>query len=759
MLMKKLWRTMALYKAQFISMIIMIALGIGVFIGFNMEWVSIEKNMNTFFDSTGFADYRIISESGFTHDEAERISAIPQVTAVSRFISVNTDIKEHDGDSLALTVTENADVSGFLTIHGKDYDKSSENGIWLSDRYADANGIGVGETITLVYKSIEISGRVEGLIKSSEYMICVRDETQLMPDYDTYGFAYISPVMYEKTTGSAYYPQLNVLSSADKKSFTQSVDSQLERTMMILTRDENISYSGAAGESEEGKTMGSVLPVLFLLIAVLTMVTTMHRIAEKEKTQIGTLKALGFKNKKILCHYTAYAFMIGIIGSVLGAAIGYVLAWFIMNPGGAMGTYLDMPEWKLYLPWFCYVVFAAVIIMLTFIGFLSVRRMLRGTAADALRPYVPKKMKQLLIEKTKLFHKLAFGTRWNLRDTMRHKSRTGMSLIGIIGCMMIIVCALGMRDTMSAFLDLYYDGATNYSSRIYISEDAERQERDALITRYNGDWSASVSVQTGEKAVSLDIYSLKGNKIRFPDKSNDFTHIEDNGAYICMRLADEIGLSAGDTITVSPYGSDKNYTLKVSGIVRSISENIVISSDYADSLGIPYIMDSVYTDTPKSDIELNSAIKSIQSKQMIIDSFDTFMELMNTMIIILIFAAMLLGVVVLYNLGVMSYTERYREMATLKVLGFKDRKIGRLLIGQSLWSAYAGVIIGLPAGIAVLDYLITALASEYEMKIAIGPFTYIVSIILTLCVSVLVSVMVSRKNKKIDMVEALKIAE
>ena len=171
----------------------------------------------------------------------------------------------------------------------------------------------------------------------------------------------------------------------------EKVDRALGSTVMVYTKDETISYSEAKGEATEGKTMGSILPVLFLLIAVLTMVTTMHRLTAKEKTQIGTLKALGFKDKRILRHYTSYAFMVGILGSAIGIVLGYGVAYFIMNPDGMMGTYLDMPEWNLYFPWFCYIVLAAMIALLTLIGFLSVKQMLKGTAADALRPYSPKK--------------------------------------------------------------------------------------------------------------------------------------------------------------------------------------------------------------------------------------------------------------------------------------------------------------------------------------------------------------------------------
>ena len=751
---------MGLYKAQFISMIIMIALGIGIFVGFNMEWVSIDVNTSSFFEKTNFADFRIISDGGFSEDDLNKVKDIDGVSDVSRFLSVNADVEGQNGDTVALTVTENENVSKPYLISGKEYDAKSENGIWLSDKYAAANGFELGDDITFKYKTIEISGKVEGLIKASEYLVCVRDSSQLMPDYNTHGFAYISPVMYEKAAKMAFYPQINILSSLSKKEMTEKIDATLDKTLLVLSKDENSSYAAQQGEAEEGKTMGSVMPVLFLLIAVLTMVTTMHRLTAKEKTQIGTLKALGFKDKRILRHYTSYAFMIGIIGSALGIGLGYFVAWFLMNPNGSMGTYLDMPEWKLGIPWFCYIILAAIIALLTLIGFLSVKQMLHGTPADALRPYTPKKVKNLLIEKTKWFHRLSFGTRWNLRDTMRHKSRTAMSLIGIIGCTLLIVGSLGMRDTMAAFLDMYYNDATNYSSRIYVSEDATDEQIQELIKKYDGDWSASVSVQLDEKAVSLDVYELTTNKVRFPSaETKDFENIDDDGAYICKRLSDEFNLKKGDTVTISPYGSDDKYTLKINGIIRSVSENIVISPIYAEKLGLDVKADSIYTSTEKADIKAESAIKSVQSKQMIIDSFDTFNELMNMMVAILIVAATVLGIVVLYNLGVMSYTERYREMATLKVVGFRNRKIGKLLISQNMWVTVIGVIVGIPAGIGTLSFLVTQLASEYEMRISVSVLSVVVSAILTFAVSLLVSLMVARKNKKIDMVEALKGAE
>lgn len=756
MLVKKMLRTAWQYKAQFISMVLMVMLGVGMFVGFNMEWASIEENMFSFFEDSKFADYRLVSEKGYSEDDLGKIAALDGVEAASRFLSVNVDVKDTGGDSVALAVTTDPAVSSFVLISGEAYDGSSADGIWLSDRYAEENGVSVGDTVTFVYRNTEISGKVKGLIKAAEQMICVRDKTQLMPDFATHGFAYISPVMYEKALGFAYYPQINVISSLEKDDFSEKVNKALGQTTVILTKDETLSYSQAEGEVSEGKAMGSILPALFLLIGLLTMVTTMHRLTAKEKTQIGTLKALGFHDSRITRHYTSFAFFVAALGTALGIGMGYGVAWIIMNPNGMMGTYLDLPKWKLAFPAFCAVAVALIIATLTLIGFLSVRRMLVGTAADALRPYTPKKMKPMLIERTKFFHKLSFGTRWNMRDIVRHKARTAMSLVGIVGCTILILASFGMKDTMNAFLDMYYDNGLNYSSRIFLSETATDAEKQEIIDKYKGDFGGSVSVQLDEKTVSLDIYDITHDKIRIMDENTDKIEIGDGGAYICMRLAEEFGLGVGDTFTVSPFGTSDTYKLKVAGIFRSVSENVIISDKYALELNLPYTVDSVYTDTEKSDIALSDVIKSVQSKQMIMDSFEAFLSIMDTMIYLLVGGALLLGIIVLYNLGAMSYTERYREMATLKVVGFRDKKIGRLLSGQNLALSVVGIIIGIPLGALTLSYLLKTLASEYEMKMAIGAGSYIFTVILTVGMSLLVSLMVARKNKNIDMVEALK---
>ncbi len=748
---------MGRYKAQFISMVIMVALGMGVFLGFQMEWYTLDRTSAQTYEATGFADFRVLSDALFTREELEAVAAIPDVTDAARFLKVNVAVKG-DTDLLGLSVTSNPKVSGIYVSSGEAYDPEAK-GFWLSDQYAAKNGVRLGDELSLIYAApfgtVELTAPVLGLAKASEYMICIQDGTQLMPDYNSYGFVYTSPAMLEEAMGMELYTQLNLISELSKEEIVPLIDRALGRTSLVLSKDEVVSWSETQGEINEGVTMGSILPVLFLAIAILTMVTTMHRITASEKTQIGLLKSLGFTDCRILRHYSAYGLAIGIAGSVLGVGIGYLLAWYIMNPDGAMGTYVDLIDWTLYVPGFCWIVLAAVIAFLTLISFLSVKSMLRGSAADALRPYSPKRIRASALEKTGFWKRMRFSGRWNLRDSLRHKSRTGMTLFGIVGCMILLVGALGMNDTARSFVTVFYDEATAYESKLNLSADENGNEAAlALAEEREGDWAAVSSVQVGDAPVGLEIYHVPHGLIHFIAKDMSEVTLAPEGVYICDRIARDNGLAPGDKIRFSPYGSSETYEATVQGILRSLSESVILSDEAADRIGIPYTVNTVYT--RQTGIEAGGIISSVQSKQSILDSFDKFMELMNAMIFLLAVAAVVLGLVVLYNLGVMSYTERYREMATLKVVGFRDRQIGRILIGQNLWLTVLGVLIGLPAGVGVLKYLLTALASEYEMKLTLGPLTYGISIGLTFGVSLLVGWMIARKTRRIDMVEALK---
>ena len=763
-------------------MILLIALGIGVFVGFNAEWVTIRECTNSFFDDCGFADYRIIDEEGISSADVDKIRDIDGVSGVSRFLTVNADVRGSK-DQLALTVTESEHTSSFVLMEGEKYDRWDPEGFWLMDKYAEQNGVSIGDELTVTFEDMEFTGTVRGLIESSEYLICVRDESQVMPDFNTFGYVYGTPAMLRKVIEQKVreeepdldedvmsiavkevydevFPQVNVNSSMEKAEIQEAVDKALGRSLLIMSKDENVSYSESRGEMNEGRTMGSVLPVLFLAIAILTMITTMNRITISEKTQIGTLKALGFRDKRILQHYTSYAVIISITGSVLGMVIGYFFCKAIMSQDGMMGTYFVMPDWTVHIPVWIWAIVAALIGLTVLVGYLSVRTLLSGTAAETLRPYTPRHIHRMILEKTALWNKMRFGTKWNLRDIFRHKSRSAMSFIGTFGCMLMLVASFGMNQTMDNFLATFYDKTTVYSSKLFISSDADNEDALDIARQMDGDYSASVSSKVGDKAISVDVYNITHGTYQFIDEDSNIVPLPENGAFICKRLAKKFDVQPGDTVTIEPYGTSESYDIAISGINRSLAESISMTEDYAESIGLTdseeYRINSVYTMKPKEEIGTSSIITSVQSKQDIIDSFDAFMQIFYFFIIALIVASVLLCLIVLYNLGIMSYMERYREMATLKVLGFRNKTIGHLLISQNLWIALAGTLLGIPAGIWTLNSLMDLLAGEYEMETLVGPVSILLATALNLGTAVIVGWMISRKNRNINMVEALK---
>lgn len=758
MLKKKLIRTALKYKAQFLSMIIMVALGVGVFLGFNIEWNSIENDTIGYMVNTDFADYRIYRESGFSQDEMDRVFELAEVTGGCGVLSLNVGYlcENETGKQLALNVVSNYGKGDFTfyLVDGKEYSKEVK-GIWLNDKFAKENNLRIGDHIHVSYMVMEFDLEIVGLIKSSEYTICLADESQLMPDYAQYGYFYLSPDYFRELTGMEFYPQLNIHSKLSKEKMEEKINEVFGETMLVLSKEENPSYKETMGEVNEGKTMAKYLPVLFLAIAVLTMVSTMNRLTTNEKIQIGTLKALGFKNKKIVWHYTSYGFVIGIIGTVLGIGLGYGIAYAVVNPRGMMATYIDVPDWKLSIPVICWPLMVLLIVFLTFIGFLSVKKMLKGTAAEVLRPYIPKKMKISAIEKLSWWQNRKFGTKWNYRDIMRHKSRSAMSLIGIFGCSILTIASFGMKDTMDKYMDSIFEDSYRYETKILLAT-KEPEEIGKLMEQYQADAACIASVDIDDEAISCEVYDISEDLIRFMDKKGKSIQIQDDGVYVCIRLNDK-GYEKGDVIRFSPYGSSETYEGVVAGVIRStFSENIVMTKAYAESIGYLTEINTIFTKEKAENIAKSDWIESTQTKENIMSAINNFTGVLNTMVILLVLAAVVLAFVVLYNLGNMSFVERYREMSTLKVVGFKDRQIGKLLISQNIWLTIVGIILGIPLGVVTLNVLLKALAADYELKLYIMPSSYILTVAVTMLVSFLISLMIARKNKQIDMVEALK---
>lgn len=748
MLKRKIIRTLLNYKAQMISMLLMIILGVGIFLGCNIEWYSIKTNRTNYYEDTGYPEYRIYKDS-FSLDELQYVKDFSDVKYATRALTTLGSL--NNNTYLMLNVLEDCQNIKPLYIDGEVYSNEAE-GIYLSDLYAKENNIKPNDYLDIEAEGFKIHEPVKGLIKSSEYLICLKDSSQLLPNYKEYAYCYLSPKMITKYLGQAFYNTIYASSKLSTSDFEAEALNALGASITVLSYQDETGYSGSNGEIEEGKTMALLIPTAFILIAVLTMVTTMARISTNERIQMGVFKSLGFKRKKIARHYSLYGLIIGIIGTLIGCVLAYGIAYYIINPKGPMSTYLDFPSWHLYMPWYGVLIVILLPITLGIISYLIVNSELKGTACETLKPKREKVVKASYIEKTKFFSKASFQTKWNIRDMLRHKARTIMSIIGVLFSTVLIFACMGMRDTVIDFKNTLYNENYNFENKLTLNSQISNTKALDLASKYEADYEANVAIKLNDKTVALSIINNSRNLLGIVDEKENRLELKDGGVYVCRRIKDD-GYKINKEIDFNLYGSKEIISSKVIGVCLSMTEGIYMTENTANELGISYKIQTLYTNL---NAMVDSNVSSITTKTELLSAFNTMMEMMDSMIWILILASAILAVVVLYNLASLGYIEKIREMATLKVIGFTNKKIAKILVVGTIWITVMGLIIGLPLGAYLLDILLRALAGEYEMNMAFGYLSYIVGIVVPFLVSLVTIYLISKKTKKLDMVSALK---
>ena len=748
MLKRKIIRTLLNYKAQMISMLLMIILGVGIFLGCNIEWYSIKTNRTNYYEDTGYPEYRIYKDS-FSLDELQYVKDFSDVKYATRALTVLGSL--NNNTYLMLNVLEDCQNIKPFYIDGEVYSNEAD-GIYLSDLYAKENNIKLNDYLDIEAEGFKIHEPVKGLIKSSEYLICLKDSSQLLPNYKEYAYCYLSPKMITKYLGQAFYNTIYASSKLSTSDFEAEALNALGASITVLSYQDETGYSGSNGEIEEGKTMALLIPTAFILIAVLTMVTTMARISTNERIQMGVFKSLGFKRKKIARHYSLYGLIIGIIGTLIGCVLAYGIAYYIINPKGPMSTYLDFPSWHLYMPWYGVLIVILLPITLGIISYLIVNSELKGTACETLKPKREKAVKASYIEKTKFFSKASFQTKWNIRDMLRHKARTIMSIIGVLFSTVLIFACMGMRDTVIDFKNTLYNENYNFENKLTLNSQISNTKVLDLASKYEADYEANVAIKLNDKTVVLSIINNSRNLLGIVDEKENRLELKDGGVYVCRRIKDD-GYKINKEIDFNLYGSKEIISSKVIGVCLSMTEGIYMTENTANELGISYKIQTLYTNL---NAMVDSNVSSITTKTELLSAFNTMMEMMDSMIWILILASAILAVVVLYNLASLGYIEKIREMSTLKVIGFTNKKIAKILVVGTIWITVMGLIIGLPLGAYLLDILLRALAGEYEMNMAFGYLSYIVGIVVPFLVSLVTIYLISKKTKKLDMVSALK---
>ena len=756
MLFKKMLRDIRKHKTQFLSIFLMAFLGVFVFAGVGGESVGLETNVNDFYNATNLADGWIYS-ANLDSDFVDKVNNLSSTIASERQLVVTSVADFSNDPEITLHFVENNTISKFYVIEGEDFNISDEDGVWIDISFAKAKNLKVGDNITFKFNGITIEKEIKGIGYSPEYVYHASDAS-IIPDFNKIGFAYLSYKAFPMS--DVPYNVLEVKFSGNPSDYSDLLSENLDGDYnSFVERSEHSSVNQFAEEIDQHKMMGDIFPVVFILISMLILLTTMTRIINHQRTQIGILKANGFTNRSIMIHYVSYGFWLVLIGSVLGLIIGPLTLPQLFYP--SMSATYKLPSWQ--PAWSMNFVYVALlmIIMSLLVSYFAVRSISSENPADTIRPKAPKVSTSGMVEKLGFWDKLSFNARWNYRDAKRNKCRALMTIVGVIGCTALLVSAFGMYDGMTDLKEWEYNQINHYDSKLIVDDGATISEVNDVADEVNGDilMESQIEIESNSSKKSGSLLVLNDTNLVTPtDYDWNKVDIGDDEVSISQKMADLLNVGVGDNISWHIMGSDKWINVTIDKIhADPVSQGIIMSADKLEDLGLNYTPTSIVT---AEHVDKNySSIKSTSSMKDMTASWDELTESMWLLIYILIFFASLLAVVVLYNLGLLSFTEIEREIATLKVLGFKTGALRKLLLTQNLWFTAIGYLLGIPVGYYILKIMWESSGDSFYILPSISITNLVLTAIITFALSILVNLMFSRKIKKLDMVESLKATE
>ena len=731
-------------------------LGVFVFAGVGGESAGLEANSNDYYSSTNLADGWIYSanlDRGFL----DEVYTLGPTTEMERQLVVDSVANFSNDPEITLHFVENNTISKFYLIQGEPLNISDSDGVWLDKSFADAKNIKVGDNITFEFNGFKIEKEIKGIGYSPEYVYHA-SKSSVIPDFSKLGFAYMSYKAFPSEI--IPYNVLNVKFDGTPETFSSLLSEKMDgKYNSFVERSEHTSVSQFSEEMDQHQMMAGIFPVVFILIAMLILLTTMTRIITHQRTQIGILKACGFRDISIMFHYVSYGFWLVLAGSILGLIIGPLTLPKLFYPSMS-ATYI-LPSWKPAWSMDFFYVALAMIMMSILVSYYAVKSIFNEKPADTIKPKAPKVSSSGMIEKLGLWNRLSFNTRWNYRDTKRNKFRALMTIIGVIGCTALLVSAFGMYDGMNDLKEWEFNQINHYDSKLVIDEEASISEIDNVAKEVNGDkiMENSIEIESDSAKKSGSLLVLNHTDLVTPtDYDWNKIKIEDDEISISQKMADMLDVGVGDTVKWHIMGSDKWVKTKINKIhADPTSQGLIMSSDKLEELDLNYTPTGIVT---TEHIDRNySTIKTTNSMNDMTSSWDELTEAMWLLIYILIFFASLLAVVVLYNLGLLSFTEIEREIATLKVLGFKTGALRKLLLTQNLWFTTIGFLLGIPVGYYILKVMWESSGDSFYILPSISLTNIILTAAITFSLSIFVNLMFSRKIKKLDMVESLKSSE
>ncbi|MGV8906818.1 MAG: FtsX-like permease family protein [Acetobacterium sp.] len=573
----------------------------------------------------------------------------------------------------------------------------------------------------------------------------------------------------------------------------QLVDAEAEMNSLdfgkwlVFNREDNPGYTSYFEDARRIDNISGVFPFIFLLVAALVSFTTMTRMVEEQRTQIGTLKALGYQHYQIASKYIVYALLAGVLGSVIGLLVGLnTLPYFI---AGAYNLLYQMPGLIIAVPWVPIIISCLIAIFCTVGAAVMVSYYeLREQPAALMRPKAPKIGKRIFLEKIPfIWNRLGFIEKVTARNLMRYKGRFFMTVIGIAGCTALILSGFGLQDAIFSMIPRQFENISVYDGMMAFKTEGTLAEKAGIKTELTGDsrlsenmlaYQTKFSIEKKDSGIGKEAYLfVPETTANFKDyiqlqnrKTGAPIDLDNAGVVLSEKVAKDLNLKIGDTIRVS--SEDESHEVMLGAISENYLENYLYLSPavYEKAFGKPLKVNVAYFNMaePTADLENalakdwleNPSVVAINYTSNIVKSAGDSMSTLNTVVLVLLLSAGALAVVVLYNLTNINISERIREIATIRVLGFYDMEVYKYIFRENIVLSIIGIIVGLGLGVLLNDFIINTVETDIAMfGRGIELTSYLYSILFTLGFTMLVNIMMTPMIKKISMVESLKSIE
>lgn len=552
----------------------------------------------------------------------------------------------------------------------------------------------------------------------------------------------------------------------------------------VLNRDKQYSAAEYGGCADSIDALAGIFPVFFVLVAALVALTTMTRMVDEQRINIGTLKGLGYTPGMIAKKYIVYAMSASAIGSIIGLVVGYTLfPTIIYNAYAIMYT---VPKVELRTDFFITVLsIATSIFVTTFAAFAACRRELIEAPAILMRPKAPKNGKRILLERIGfIWNKIGFIWKVTLRNIFRYKKRFLMTVLGISGCTALILTGFGIRDSIQMIVDVQFGELNKYSMTASYDSDEKTEDVEylkSLISNEKGvkeigmfhNQNAKVMINNKEKEVTVVIPENKNTFKNFIDlrdrKSHTPIKLDNKGIVISEKAARNLDAKVGDKVKILNE-NDVSADAVISGITENyVNHYIYMTNDYykalfnrnADSNRVYGVLDDSVTldqeDKMASKIIDSTCANGTVFTTGIKDGFSDTIKSLNYVVLLMIVSAGALAFVVLYNLSNVNISERIREIATIKVLGFYDKEVSAYIYRENVILTLIGAVVGLGLGVILHQFIMVTVEVENMMfGRLINPLSYAAAFVLTIVMGTIVNLVMNKKLKKVEMVESLK---